>query len=182
MSLWVKSVSAISAPSGGPGVPASTPESHQRGDRARMGVVPAERWAWPLAGIALAALAAVVALADLGRLPGALQAVYAFPGGDKAGHVFVAALVALPLSLALRGQTVYLGRCSLPLAALLAGALLTMEELSQVGHALRTFSLFDLAASYLGICLATWASRRLPYGRRRTVPAPEDQEQQGVRR
>jgi hypothetical protein len=142
--------------------------------------VGAERWAWPLAGAALAFLALLVALADLGRLPGVFQAVYAFPGGDKVGHVFVAALVALPLGLALRGQTVYLGRCSLPLAALLAGALLTMEELSQAGQALRTFSWFDLAASYLGVYLATWAARRLPYGRRCKAAVRDDQGPQGA--
>jgi hypothetical protein len=89
-------------------------------------------------------------------------------------------LVALPLGLALRGQTVYLGRCSLPLAALLAGALLTMEELSQAGQALRTFSWFDLAASYLGVYLATWAARRLPYGRRCKAAVRDDQGPQGA--
>jgi hypothetical protein len=111
-------------------------------------------WIWLAVAAALAGLAALVLLADTGHLPAALRAWYAFPGGDKLGHIIVAAAVTLPLGLALRGKYLYLGRWALPLAALLVGALMTVEEISQASQVLRTCSWLDLAASYLGIYIA----------------------------
>ena len=158
MSLWVRSFATLSERGHGAAVsaaPAARTEARTAGPGHRPAPWQSRRWLWLAAGAALAGLAALVLLADTGRLPAAIQALYTFPGGDKVGHILVAALVTLPLGLALRGQHLYLGRWALPLAALLVGAIMTAEELSQAAQALRTCSWLDLAASYLGIYLAT---------------------------
>ena len=108
------------------------------------------RW---LALLFLAFFVWVVASADSGRLPALLQALYAFPLGDKLGHVVLLALLTLAVNTLLgrrRLGPVLLGSALVALA-------ITVEEVSQRRFTLhRTFDLFDLLASYGGIALAEW--------------------------
>lgn len=124
------------------------------------------RW---LALLFLAFFVWVVASADSGRLPALLQALYAFPLGDKLGHVALLALLTLAVNTLLGRRR--LG--PLLLGSVLVALAITAEELSQRLFTLhRTFDLFDLLASYVGIALADgllrWWAARHP-----TAPAGE---------
>lgn len=103
-----------------------------------------------LATACIVLLCGIVALADAGHLPAAMRRLYAFPGGDKAGHFllmgclgfFVNAGFARRLASGLRGNL---------LATALVLLFATVEEFSQIRFLSRTFSWEDLAASWLGI-------------------------------
>ncbi|MDF1505821.1 hypothetical protein [Roseisolibacter sp. H3M3-2] len=124
-----------------------TPPPTDRGRRgARVAVV-------VLAAATLLAFAAIVVAADRGALPPLVSRLYAWPGGDKAGHVGLLAVLTFTLALALRGRRVSLGPWTPPLAAVLAAAGITVEEASQALFPGRTLSPLDLACSYLGVYL-----------------------------
>lgn len=92
----------------------------------------------------------LVVLADSRNL-GPLMALYAFPNGDKIGHVMLYGVLALLLNLAAYKRT---GRASAGTVALVSGVLavlVTAEEASQLFFPSRTPDWFDLLASYIGI-------------------------------
>jgi polysaccharide biosynthesis protein VpsQ len=106
----------------------------------------------------------VVVLADAGHLPGMLRALYAFPGGDKVGHFLLMGGLSFFVNAGFASRLV-IGRLNGHIVASAVVALLvTAEELSQIFFKNRTFSLDDLAASYLGIIcfsfLACWMQNR----------------------
>jgi len=105
-------------------------------------------------------LCLVVFLADTGRLPGALRVVYAFPGGDKAGHFLLMGGLNFLVNMSLPLRWVV----TRPFGSLLASAgvaiLVTAEELTQMLFTTRTFSLADLAADHCGlVCFGLLAYR-----------------------
>ncbi|GLC24653.1 hypothetical protein [Roseisolibacter agri] len=114
-----------------------------------------------LAGVALVAFAAIVVAADRRALPTAIQRLYAWPGGDKVGHVVLLAALAFVCDLALQGRIVRLGAWTLSLAGVLVAVGITLEEASQALFPGRTLSVADLACSYLGVYLGVRAARRL---------------------
>jgi VanZ family protein len=118
---------------------------------------------WATLALALVLVAIVVA-ADRTALPGAIQRLYAFPGGDKVGHAVLFGGLAFLATLAFPRRTIALGPVRLPLAAVVVTVLVALEEASQARFPGRTLSLADLAASCLGIVVGA-ALARMAHGR-----------------
>jgi hypothetical protein len=106
----------------------------------------------------------IIVLDDAGRLPSVLAIFYSFHYGDKAGHFLLMGLMnfLVVLSFPVR-RSANLAQSSLA-CSLVVGALVTLEEASQVFFSTRTASLADLASSYAGIILfgvlAYWLRER----------------------
>lgn len=104
----------------------------------------------------------IIVLADMGSLPQFLQVWNDFPYGDKAGHFILYGILTLLVDLALFRS---LPKRSLKWVAITSGLILSLliglEEFSQQFFANRTFSLNDLAASYLGVILFSWLALRI---------------------
>ena len=98
-------------------------------------------------------LLAIVVAANTGMMPGFLYEIYTFPYGDKAGHFILTGLLSLLVNLSLRCRKTRLASRDFLLGSLLVGAVVTIEELSQVFFPTRNASLTDLLSSYLGIWL-----------------------------
>lgn len=113
------------------------------------------------AAVCVVGFVAIVVAADRGALPDVIRRSYDWPGGDKVGHVALLATVAFAVGLALRGRRVRVGRWTPPLASVLVGVGITLEEASQAWFPGRTLSWADLACSYLGIYLGTVAAALL---------------------
>ena len=98
----------------------------------------------------------VIVLANKGKL-GSLHFIYDFPNGDKAGHFILFGILTFLLDLTFF-QT--LPRADRKRAAVMIGLILALliglEELSQKYFPGRTFSLFDLSASYVGVLFFSW--------------------------
>jgi len=104
----------------------------------------------------------IIVLADMGSLPQFLQVWNDFPYGDKAGHFILYGILTLLIDLALFRS---LPKRSLKWVAITSGLILSLliglEEFSQQFFANRTFSLNDLAASYLGVIFFSWLALRI---------------------
>ena len=120
-------------------------------------------------------IVAIIILADTHHL-GLLSGVYEIPFGDKAGHFFLYGLLSLVVNLAVFQARPIDNKSRLALITCLILALLIgLEELSQIWIPSRTPSLFDLAASYLGVAFFAWACRGL---RGTKVPQSSKRDQQ----
>ena len=106
----------------------------------------------------------VIVLANNGKL-GSLHFIYDFPNGDKAGHFILFGILTFLLDLTFfqtlpnadrKRVAVMIG---LPLAFLIG-----LEEFSQKFIPLRTFSLFDLLASYVGVFFFSWLALKIKKG------------------
>jgi len=78
-----------------------------------------------------------------------------YPNADKIGHVGVAAGLAFALNLGFIGRKPLMGRFRMPVGSLLTLVLMTVEEVSQVLFARRSFEWVDLGCNVLGICLGS---------------------------
>jgi polysaccharide biosynthesis protein VpsQ len=105
---------------------------------------------WAVFGI-LFTLSLIIVLADRGSLPPFITALYDFPLGDKVGHFFLMGLLALALNLLFPNQQKQKRAIQISNGSKLALILVTLEEISQLGFATRSFSIVDLSFSYLGI-------------------------------
>ena len=107
-------------------------------------------------------LLVIIVLADMGALPHYLQILKDLPYGDKAGHFILYGILTLLIDLALFRS---LPKRSLKWVAITSGLILSLliglEEFSQQFFANRTFSLNDLAASYLGVIFFSWLALRI---------------------
>jgi polysaccharide biosynthesis protein VpsQ len=103
----------------------------------------------------------VIFTADLGRLPGVITNLYAFPYGDKVGHFFLMGGLAFCVNLALKGCRINIGPWRVLTGSLVVAAGVTIEEFSQLFFQNRTFDLLDLSASLLGIWLLGQIAGRL---------------------
>ncbi len=106
----------------------------------------------------------IIILDDAGRLPSILAIFYSFHYGDKAGHFLLMGLLNFLVIMSFPfPRTVNLAKSAL-VCSLVIGALVTLEEGSQVFFSTRTASLGDLASSYAGIILfgvlAFWLRER----------------------
>ncbi|MBV6402260.1 MAG: hypothetical protein CNIPEHKO_02566 [Anaerolineales bacterium] len=106
-------------------------------------------------------IALIIILADAGKL-GVLGFINQIPYGDKAGHFLLFGILTLLLNLtfirSLPNRDPKLVALSVGLIlALLIGA----EEYSQQFFNSRTFSLLDLAFSYLGVLFFSWVALRI---------------------
>jgi hypothetical protein len=109
----------------------------------------------------IAGLTLLIALADLGRLPGPVLFLYTLPLGDKLAHLTLGALGAFLVDAALpqaRSRRLPLGSSLLALA-------LGLEEASQGLNSLRVCDPLDLAATLVGVGLGAalqslWSSRQ----------------------
>jgi VanZ family protein len=104
----------------------------------------------------------IVILADIGALPHFLQVWIDLPYGDKVGHFILYGILTLLVDLALFRS---LPNRSPKRVAVRSGWILAiligLEEFSQQFFANRTFSLKDLAASYLGLIFFSWLALRI---------------------
>ena len=103
----------------------------------------------------------VIVLADIGRL-GFLGVVYDFPNGDKAGHFILFGMLAFLLDLTFFQALPHADQKQVAvIIGLILALLIGLEEFSQKFIPLRTFSLFDLSASYMGVIFFSWLSLKI---------------------
>ena len=88
----------------------------------------------------------------------AIQVLAALPAGDKIGHFVLMGLMSYLLNACLGGHQIRWQRYALLTGSAVVGALVTVEELSQLWMTHRSFDLADLAADFAGI----WTFNRLP--------------------
>jgi polysaccharide biosynthesis protein VpsQ len=104
----------------------------------------------------------IIVLADMGALPRYLQLLKDLPYGDKVGHFILYGILTLLVDLALFGSRPNRSRKLLVLTSgMILALLIGLEEFSQRYFANRTFSLKDLAASYLGVIFFSWLALRV---------------------
>ena len=104
----------------------------------------------------------IIILADIGALPPSLRLLKDLPYGDKIGHFILYGILTLLVDLALFGAHPHLSRKWLAVTSgLILALLIGLEEFSQQYFANRTFSLKDLAASYLGVIFFSWLALRV---------------------
>ncbi len=111
-----------------------------------------------------------IVLADLGRLPGFLAAVYVFPNGDKVGHFVLYGVLAFLLVIALpSGKPQRHWKTPLLACGLLVVAI-GVEEVSQMLLATRSADVLDFVCSVLGVALFGRAAWRIKYKKIPTQP------------
>lgn len=101
--------------------------------------------------IFLLIFATIILFADQGKLPGFIAALYAFPYGDKVGHFMLMGSFSFLVNMSLACRKVHFSGRQFSTGSLGVTTLVTLEELSQVFFASRTFSLVDLGFSLAGI-------------------------------
>lgn len=107
-------------------------------------------------------LLVIIVLADMGTLPHSLEVWKDLPYGDKAGHFILYGILTLLVDLALFRSRPNRSRKLLTVTSgLILALLIGLEEFSQQYFADRTFSLMDLAASYLGVIFFSWLALRI---------------------
>ena len=97
---------------------------------------------------------ALVIGADADQFPQPLKYLYDFPGGDKAGHFILFGVLSFLLNSS--ALVLFLKRNPARLVltiSLLLSILIGLEEWSQSLFPSRTMSLYDLFASYAGVCV-----------------------------
>ena len=116
---------------------------------------------------------AIVIAADKDRLPDFVRTLYSFPGGDKVGHFLLVGFLSLLINLKEQGDSARRLPLGLRWGTTVLLMAVTLEEISQLWFASRTFSLTDLACSYFGAAcggyLALLLRRRLGSAR---CPSP----------
>ena len=95
----------------------------------------------------------IVLAADLGWGEKLFNWVAIVPGRDFTGHFVLIGLLSLTTNLALQRRTTRLLGGQFQLGSVILLPIVTLEEFSQLWISTRGFSLFDLAADYLGIWL-----------------------------
>jgi len=104
----------------------------------------------------------IIVLADMGALPPYLRLLKDLPYGDKVGHFILYGILTLLVDLALfRSLPNQSPKQITFMSGLILAVLIGLEEFSQRYFADRTFSLKDLAASYLGVIFFSWLALRM---------------------
>lgn len=98
----------------------------------------------------------VIVLADTGNL-GIIYQITRLPYADKAGHFLLYGILALLIDLTLfRSVPFQRWKRVAVTSGLILALLIGLEEFSQQFFSNRSFSLADLAASYLGLISFSW--------------------------
>lgn len=106
-------------------------------------------------------IALVIFLADTGRL-GFLGFINQIPNADKAGHFILYGLLTLLLDLTLIRSLPHRDpKFVVVSTGCILALLIGVEEYSQQFFHNRTFSLLDLAFSYLGVIFFSWLALRI---------------------
>lgn len=101
-------------------------------------------------------IAIIIFLADAGKL-GFLGFINQIPYGDKAGHFILYGILTLLLDLTVLRVLPHQSPNLIALSTgLILALLIGIEEYSQQFFRNRTFSLLDLAFSYLGVIFFSW--------------------------
>ena len=98
-------------------------------------------------------LAVIIFLADRKGTRYMLNFVGNIPYGDKLGHFLLMGGFSLLLNLVLGARTAGFGKIRYLLGSLIVAVIVTLEEISQIFVAGRTFDWSDLVFDYLGIFL-----------------------------
>lgn len=101
----------------------------------------------------LVAFVFIIASADAQRMPAFIQALYAFPSGDKVGHVVLMGALSLLVNAAVVARSSVNTARRMTIATLLVTTVIAAEEWSQQLFPNRTMSWDDLACSLIGIWL-----------------------------
>ncbi|HUG34551.1 MAG TPA: VanZ family protein [Anaerolineales bacterium] len=103
----------------------------------------------------------IIVLADLGKL-GFLGIINSIPYGDKAGHFILYGIQTLLVDLTfIRSRRELNPKLIVLRIALILALLIGIEEYSQQLFDKRTFSLIDLAASYLGVIVFSFVALKI---------------------
>ena len=103
--------------------------------------------------IFIIAIITIILLADIRILPVSIFSLFGLPYGDKIGHFFLMGFLAFLLNICLKNRKVSVVTMDILLGSLIVGIFVTLEEFSQSFFPVRTASIIDLAASYLGILI-----------------------------
>jgi VanZ family protein len=115
-----------------------------------------------LAGLFLAVIVLVVALADNSEGQFTFAWLRAIPGGDKVGHFLLMGGLAFVCNYAFKLRRIIIFRRAVLLGSLVVFALAALEEFSQCFIRTRTFDWLDLTCDALGIwCFGQLAVRCL---------------------
>ena len=101
----------------------------------------------------------LILTADLGKMPALLRALYDFPQGDRVGHVVLFTSLATVLSIAFP-RAIRMGPVKVPVSIIALFVFASVEECSQSLFPSRTADIYDLACTYLGIVVGTFAVHR----------------------
>ncbi len=104
-----------------------------------------------------------IILADLGRLPGFLAVIYAFPDGDKLGHFGLYGILAFLLVAVVPVASEQKPWRNALLSCLILIAVIGIEEVSQILLANRSADPVDFICSVLGVGVfgcAAWLVKR----------------------
>ena len=102
-----------------------------------------------------------IVLADLGRLPGFLAAVYAFPDGDKVGHFGLYGILAFLLVAVVPVADDQKPSRNAILSCLILIVFIGIEEVSQILLANRSADLVDFICSVLGVVVFGYVAWRV---------------------
>jgi len=111
---------------------------------------------WPPTLALIVFLGMVITWADRGAMPPLIMLLYAFPAGDKIGHLLLMGTLAAMVNLSLAARRISLWKRRALLGSLLVALGITLEEASQLFFPGRTFSLVDLGMGYLGVFLSRY--------------------------
>jgi polysaccharide biosynthesis protein VpsQ len=104
----------------------------------------------------------IIILADNGKMPHLISALYDFPYGDKVGHFFLFGLLNFFLALAFLPSFPNQPRIRVLVSiGLILALAIAIEEWSQHFFSTRTADWLDLLASYLGLTVGGLAAWRL---------------------
>lgn len=122
-----------------------------------------------LAGVTalfVVAFALIIASADARQMPAFIKALYAFPEGDKVGHVVMMGALSLLVNATVASRGGVNVRRRMFIATLILTGIVALEEVSQHFFAGRTMALDDFACSLIGLWVVgfggvgIWVRRR----------------------
>lgn len=99
------------------------------------------------------AFAFIIVSADARQMPAFIKALYAFPEGDKVGHVVMMGALSLLVNATIASRGGVQARRRMVIATSILTVIVAIEEVSQHFFAGRTMALDDFACSLIGLWL-----------------------------
>ena len=104
-------------------------------------------------------IVSIIVLADSGNIPPFIRSIYDFKNGDKLGHLTLYGLLTFFITRTFLSSLPSKSRSWVTLSVGLILALgIALEEYSQRYFSSRTFDLFDLLTSFLGVFVGGWVA------------------------